>query len=966
MVSRRVLLLVGVLALVFASPAVAQTTTGSIVGKVTDSQGLAVQGATVTLSGPNLQGTRTAVTNNLGAYLFRDLPPGPDYKVTTSKQGLAPASQDAIRVSLGQEFTVNLAMSPAGVTETLTVTATPLVDVTQTSIGVNITSTQFESLPTTRNFQQLTTLAAGVTLEMSDHDSRFRQSPSVGATSAPENNYIIDGLSSTDPRYGTSGANLTMNFVQEVLVMTGGYQAEYGRSTGGVFNVITKSGGNQFRGDLFTYFRGKGFTPSGVERRRNKELVTFADQRGESDLGFSLGGPIVRDKVWFFGAIDPQWSTNYVGGQVEGGVAIQTPIDRQFDTTSKVYAGKVTWTLSPAQTLAVTMFGDPTTQNGWLTGPNADPAAALREQRTGSNNFNIKYNNVFSSNWLMEASFGRYSQNVRLEAATPEGRAVPSQYDQTIGGFIHGGFQRVQDDAASRNAFFVKMTSLVGGHDLRYGVDAEMNDYRAKLSETWFNFFGPAFSRAAYIQERQYGVNGEGTTNNAALFIQDNWRVSAKLRLNLGLRWEHQRLNSAQQVAIAGEADAEACTSLGECRKVDGITLQGGFAPRLGLAYDPMGNGRAKIYGFWGRFYEAVPLNINIRAINGETYIIPQHVSDNGLTPENWYNQNGSPLAINGPWEVRRTSTLNLVTPLDENLKTQFQDEFIIGAEMQIKGVWRGGVRFVHRSLERIIEDIGTFIDPADPQALTGYVIGNPGEGFFGGPFEKPSRTYKAVEFTLQRSLRNNWQLFSSLVIAKAEGNHEGLYMSGYDQLDPNINALYDIPSFIVNGTGKMRADKPFQFKMHGAYTFDMGLTLSEGLIISSGIPVSAFGPEIVNGYGDGTIFMLPRGSEGRTDTFWTFDFHADYRLPFMKGSNKRLSVVLDAFNLFNRHGILEVDQDYVYEGMDNILDWEADSNLDASGNPKYNPNIPGSTFYKTPSLFQLPRTFQLGLKLTF
>jgi len=188
MVSRRVLLLVGVLALVFASPAVAQTTTGSIVGKVTDSQGLAVQGATVTLSGPNLQGTRTAVTNNLGAYLFRDLPPGPDYKVTTSKQGLAPASQDAIRVSLGQEFTVNLAMSPAGVTETLTVTATPLVDVTQTSIGVNITSTQFESLPTTRNFQQLTTLAAGVTLEMSDHDSRFRQSPSVGASSAPENN----------------------------------------------------------------------------------------------------------------------------------------------------------------------------------------------------------------------------------------------------------------------------------------------------------------------------------------------------------------------------------------------------------------------------------------------------------------------------------------------------------------------------------------------------------------------------------------------------------------------------------------------------------------------------------------------------------------------------------------------------------------------------------------------------------
>ena len=107
---------------------------------------------------------------------------------------------------------------------------------------MNITSQQFETLPTARNFQQLTTMAPSVTLEMGDHDRRFENSPTVGAApSAPENNYIIDGLSVTDPRYGTSGANLTMNFVQEVQVMTGGYQAEFGRSTGGVFNVITKS-----------------------------------------------------------------------------------------------------------------------------------------------------------------------------------------------------------------------------------------------------------------------------------------------------------------------------------------------------------------------------------------------------------------------------------------------------------------------------------------------------------------------------------------------------------------------------------------------------------------------------------------------------------------------------------------------------------------------------------------------------
>ena len=146
---------------------------------------------------------------------------------------------------------------------------------------MNITSDLFETLPSARGFQQLTTMAPGVTLEMGDHDSLAASidSPTVGGSSAPENNYIIDGLSVTDPRYGTSGANLTMNFVQEVQVLTGGYQAEYGRSTGGVFNVITKSGRNAFHGDLFNYDRHESWMADDVERRENKELTTFADSR---------------------------------------------------------------------------------------------------------------------------------------------------------------------------------------------------------------------------------------------------------------------------------------------------------------------------------------------------------------------------------------------------------------------------------------------------------------------------------------------------------------------------------------------------------------------------------------------------------------------------------------------------------------------------------------------------------------
>jgi hypothetical protein len=221
-------------------------------------------------------------------------------------------------------------------------------------------------------------------------------------------------------------------------------------------------------------------------------------------------------------------------------------------------------------------------------------------------------------------------------------------------------------------------------------------------------------------------------------------------------------------------------------------------------------------------------------------------------------------LAINGPWLLDHAASLTAITPLDENLKTQFQDEIVIGGEYQFGGYWSAGARYVHRQLSRIIEDIGTFTDPADPILLTGYVIGNPGEGFFGAPFDKPVRDYDALELTLQRRLHQNWQLYTSFVWARAKGNHEGLCQA-CDQLDPNINARTTFRrSSRTRSARCVRTSRPVQ----GARVVHvrLGPDLSEAFVLSSGVPISAQGPEIYNGYGDGVIFLLPRGSEGRTD----------------------------------------------------------------------------------------------------
>lgn len=461
-----------VLAFAWAIGAYAQgSTTGSLSGTLSDSSGGVLPGVTVTLAGSNLQGTRRAVTDGDGVYRFRNIPPGSDYKVTATLSGFRETTREAVQVFLGQDGTVNLVLMPAAVTETVRVTASvPMVDVSQTTTGINITSDLFATLPSARSFQQLTTMAPGVTLEMGDHDQRFSESPAVGASSAPENNYIIDGLSVTDPRFGTSGANLTMNFVQEVQVLTGGFQAEYGRSTGGVFNVVTRSGGNQFHGNLFNYDRNQHWTPDNVEHRRNKELATFADRLASYDVGGSVGGPIVTDTVWFFGAYGPIRRKTYLGGQVGD----TNPVQRKYDRNSDVYAGKVTLTMSPGHTLVGSVFGDPTERKGWLAGgagpyvnANADESSALRRERTGGHNVGFKYTGVLSSNWLLDAAYGRHYQRNGLQPDSDSGRNIPRQVDETIGGYEHGGFQRFQSDKSFRDAVSAKFTNVWGRHELR-------------------------------------------------------------------------------------------------------------------------------------------------------------------------------------------------------------------------------------------------------------------------------------------------------------------------------------------------------------------------------------------------------------------------------------------------------------------------------------------------------------------
>jgi hypothetical protein len=395
----------------FAGSVFAQSsTTGSIEGTVTDQTGAAVPGIAVRVTSPNLISAQTATTDDSGRYRIANLPPGRYTVVVEAEKGFGKFERTDVEVNLSRTSTVEVSLQPAGASASVTITDTAgaAVDVSGTTTGSNVSSEQFSNFPTQRTVQGLYTIAPTVTRSgLRDATGRDRD-PSVAGSSGPENNYILDGVNTTDPAFGGSGANLPFEFVQEVEIKTGAYGPEYGRSTGGIFNVITKSGGNEFHGDLFGYGTTKGL----VREVKNFPFTgSAATGFSEVDIGGDIGGPIVKDKLWFFGAFNPQKRKNYYLTQT-----FHTPVEN--DVTIPFYAGKITWAVNPKNTFTASTFGDFTKIDGFLAtlaltnvnGFGDDITAFEGLQETGGHNYAFRLNSTITNTFIAEFSGGLHFQ----------------------------------------------------------------------------------------------------------------------------------------------------------------------------------------------------------------------------------------------------------------------------------------------------------------------------------------------------------------------------------------------------------------------------------------------------------------------------------------------------------------------------------------------------------------------------
>ncbi|HKS30636.1 MAG TPA: TonB-dependent receptor [Pyrinomonadaceae bacterium] len=537
------------------SAAIAQTsTTGTIEGTVLDINGAAVPGVTVTVTSPNLITAQTATTNDEGRYRILNLPPG-RYSVTVaSSQGFAEFKQENVEVNLSRTSTVEVRLQPVGTSASVTVTDTSgaAVDVASNTTGTNVSTEQFSNFPTQRTVQSIYTIAP-TAVRSGIRDASGREvDPSVGGASGPENNYILDGINTTDPAFGGSGANLPFEFIQEVEIKTGAFGAEYGRATGGIFNVITKSGGNEIRGDAFGYF-----TTKSLVRETKSFPFTGSAPNGfsEVDAGFDIGGPIKRDKIWFFGAFNPQFRKNFYLSQT-----LQQPQENRVKTP--FYAGKITWAINTNNIFTFSTFGDYTTIEGFqanngtnnpLTNASGFGANVTQsfygKYQTGGSNYAFRLNSTITPNMIGEFSFGLHFQRNNVTPA--EGLDVPSTIDNfalvnnnaVVGvtstaifgaagtgnidfvyapgstlarNYFRAGFDLFNTQERNRWEAAARLQNIWGKHTFKYGFEFNRNIYSIaqRLTGPSRTYADPGGLSAAAGDATINSVNGMRITNN--------------------------------------------------------------------------------------------------------------------------------------------------------------------------------------------------------------------------------------------------------------------------------------------------------------------------------------------------------------------------------------------------------------------------------------------------------------------
>ncbi|MGN7918501.1 TonB-dependent receptor [Lysobacter sp. 22409] len=965
-------------------PALAANTDGSLAGRVT-------AGAEVTVRSTETGFTRTVKADESGNYRFPFLPIG-TYQLQASKDGAAVGEPIEVVVSLGNEANINLGdATNLGAVQVIGSRVISPVDVRSTESATNVTREELSRLPVERDPLAVALLAPGLTKGDNDLGGI-----SFGGSSVAENSVYINGLNVTDFYNRVGFSSVPFGFYKEFQVKTGGYSVEFGRTTGGVINAVTRSGTNEFQyGAEFVWEPRSGQSKAKDRYANGRRYLTYSyDDYDRSSLNVFASGPIVRDKLFFFAMYEAR---DYQPNNTDDRGTTLT----KGDADNGFWGTKLDWQINDKHLLEFLAFSDKDETVSKIYGFNADTGKRSANTDTtyshsGGKNWALTYTGYLTDAFSAKAMYGKNERNRATSSLTDINcnRVVDSRdidLDIRTGCTNSSLVEEAVDD---REAMRLDFEWSLGNHLLRFGVDREKNtsDYqRSYPGAGGFRYDighlepgrplpnpggGVAPPSGDYIRARRLEVDGTFETINSAYYVEDNWQITPDLMLNAGLR-----------VEAFDNKDSEGRSYI----KIDDM-----LAPRLGFSWDFNGDGRTKVFGNLGRYFLPVANVINIKQAGGfldeRTYYAFGGYEVRSEGGQDYLYPILGPQI--GPVDNSQGdgSVGDLRGEVDADMDPVYQDELILGFQTMLGEKWSWGLRGIYRKLHNAIDDMeitsnGLLCD-GEPGEV-GFVMANPGktlkvytdtncdgvndgyvdidtsragwamyddDGNYLGDrgWDKPKRTYRALEFVVDRAWDDKWEFNASYTWSQTKGNAEGPVTSDFNFADAGRTEAFDNPWVNYGAYGYLPNDRRHQIKARGTYAINDHWQVGATLSAQSGRPISAMG---VGNPFDGTIFhsfficvencdaavaservyqLYGRGSAGRTP--WTYDVGASltYQRAFGRANFK---AKLAVYNLFNQQRTIEVDEE-------------------GSGDPD-------ATFLR-PVGFQTPRYSQLTLSVNF
>jgi hypothetical protein len=837
-----------------AASAGAQQTTGSIQGRIIDVQKAPVPGVTITAKSPSTGFTRTEVTDAEGVYRLNGLPVG-TYDVHAELSGFAPYDAKAIVVNIGQTTDINVDLKVAGVAENVSVTAeSPLIQTANSSVGGVVDISRIESLPLNgRQFANLAATIPGVGLGFhSDPTKSTQYSPQIAGGNGRNLNYQIDGGDNNDDTVGGLLQLFPLEAIQEFNFITQRYKAEYGRSNGGVMNIVTKSGTNNWQGSFFEMFRD---TKMNAKTETETLSVIEKQKYRRNQFGGSFGGPIMKDKAHFFGAVERTQQNTFqavdLKGLFSGSGVYATPY------TETLVTGKATTNLTPTQYLSV-RYGYNKNSQPYGVSPNSPPSAWGLSGNT-FNSVNVNHNWVLGGAKLNEFVF-QYADFANAITANSLDPSQSFPNNVSVGQNINTPQATQQKKWQFRDDFSWHMAGMGLGHDFKTGVNF-INEPRLFLT---FNTGTGGYS-FTHLDNNLNGpissvsLNGGSAEANTPMkqyagYIQDDWRINGRLTLNLGFRYDLVTGMAIDQsknpnfviLDKAGKAGALAGIAGFEDFGKSPAEDRNNFQPRVGAAYDVNGDGRNVIRGGWGRYYDFGYTNANIlfAAVNatgvGAGTIFAVNNS-NGIK-----NPDGSFFKVTDP--ISNITSLNEAggaLPLNSHIaspriKQPYSDQASIGWSHQLDAVTAIDVDYIHTDGKdlgwrpALNQRDGVTTGPRHYSTLLA-AYGSFSPASFTIDISNGKSRYDGVNFGIRRQMRKRVGFTAWYSVQKARGTTG----NGADELSTtNIQNHLD-PFAAVQFGPAGRTDARHRATLSGTFELPLGVQVSPIFRFRSALPVT-------------------------------------------------------------------------------------------------------------------------------